>query len=469
MIPSLKDAYWQHYTRLKKAGKPFYPFIVYKDAIAALIVFLIILTLAVLKGAELEARADPSSASYNPRPEWYFLFLFQFLKFFPGSMEAVAAIIIPTLFILLLFVLPFIDSHPLRRHPLDRPISTSIGASVLAGIVVLTFMGARSPLVNPPSAEKPLVAEGQHLVHELQCTFCHSINGRGGTVGPDLAMAPHAQDADWLKQHFENPQHQVPGSVMPELNLLPSETEAIIAYIQDITSATQYSAAAPKLFQDHCIRCHMIAGRGSNKGPDLSSIGSTRDKNWLYQAIVSPQAVGLSEDMPVFQDKLQDAQIEDLARYLAAQGGAGAPAPAPEMQQAAVETGQGTEYTDLAPILFERLCMGCHAIAGQGSDRGPDLSAVGTYRDIDWLRQTIEDPETTIPGAEMPNFADKLSPDAIKDMASYLAAQRNLAAVRQPQPTPTPLMLSFKTHIAPLLESKCLACHGGEKTYADLT
>ena len=250
MKQSIKDTYKQHYARLKKAGEPVYPFIVDKDAITALIVFLAILTLAIFRGAELEARADPSSASYNPRPEWYFLFLFQFLKFFPGSMEAVAAIIIPTVFIVLLFLLPFIDSHPLRRHPRDRLIPTSAGMVILAGIIGLTIMVARSPLVNPPSAEKPLVAEGQHLVHELQCVFCHSINGRGGTGGPDLAMAPHAQDAEWLKHHFENPQQVVPGSVMPELNLLSSETEGIAAYIQGMTSAKHDSAAVEQVFQE---------------------------------------------------------------------------------------------------------------------------------------------------------------------------------------------------------------------------
>ncbi len=459
-----REAYRRRYEALKKAGEAFYPYTVYKDAVVALLVFIVIYTLAILKGAELEARADPTATSYNPRPEWYFLFLFQFLKFFPGSMEAIAAVVIPGLFILLLLVLPFIDRSP-YRHPLDRPVVTGAGLAVLVGIVALTIMGARSPLVNPPSLEKPLVLEGERLVHELGCTYCHSINGRGGLVGPDLAMAPHAQDTEWLERHFENPQEVSPGSVMPPLSLLPTETRAIIAYIQDLTSTTQFSAAAPKLFEEHCIRCHRIAGRGSNKGPDLSNIGSTRDKNWLYQAIAAPLAVGLSEDMPAFQGKLDDAQMEDLARYLAAQRGAGAPAPAPEMQQVAAETAQ--QYTSRAPALFERMCMGCHVIAGRGIDKGPDLSAVGTYRDVEWLRRTIEDPEATIPGAEMPGFADKLSADDIVDLARYLAAQRDLQAVRQPTATPTPLALSYKTHIAPLLEAKCLKCHGGEKTYGD--
>jgi len=469
MSRSLKETYKEHYARLKKAGEPFYPFIVYKDAIAALVVFLTILILAIVKGAELEARADPASASYNPRPEWYFLFLFQFLKFFPGSMEAVAAIVIPTIFILLLFLLPFIDSNPLRRHPLDRLIPTSIGVVVLAGIVGLTVMGARSPLVNPPSAEKPLVAEGQHLIHELQCTLCHSINGRGGSVGPDLAMAPHAQDTDWLQQHFENPQHQVKSSVMPELNLLPSETDAIIAYVQDITSATQFSAAAPKLFQDKCMSCHKIGGLGSDKGPDLSSIGSVRDKNWIFQAITAPQAVGLdAEKMESFQGELIEAQIEDLARYLAAQDGNGGP-PGQQMAQASPDSGPvETNYTPDAPFLFQRYCGGCHMIDGVGGTDGPDLSAVGAYRDAEFLAQVIRNPSDVIKGAEMPGFADKLDEETTLDLANYLTAQMSSDVVAEAKPTPTPGPVSFAQDIAPIFEETCISCHGVYATYVDL-
>lgn len=466
MRQSLKDIYWEQYTRLKKAGKPFYPFIVYKDAVAALVVFLIILSLAVMKGAELEARADPASASYNPRPEWYFLFLFQFLKFFPGSMEAVAAIVIPTLFILLLFALPFIDANPLRRHPLDRLIPTSAGAVILAGIVGLTIMGAMSPLVNPPSAEKPLVAEGEHLIHELQCSFCHSINGRGGTVGPDLAMAPHAQDEEWLMGHFQNPQQQVPGSVMPQLNLLPSETDAIIAYIQDITSATQFSAAAPKLFQDQCMSCHTIAGRGGNKGPDLSAIGTVRDKNWLFQAIGAPGAVGLDgERMPSFQGDLTEAQIEDLSRYLAAQNGQGAPAGG-QVAQALAGGSAAVAYSKDAPFLFQRYCGGCHMINGSGGTEGPDLSAVGTYRDAEFLTKVIRNPSEVIKGAEMPRFDDKLKPETIQDLANYLAAQTSANVVAEAKPTPTPGPVSYTTDVAPIFESTCVSCHGKDKIYA---
>lgn len=469
MRQSLTDLYKEQYARLKKAGEPFYPYIVYKDAIAALIVFLAILTLAVMKGAELEARADPASATYNPRPEWYFLFLFQFLKFFPGSMEAIAAIIIPTLFILLLFALPFIDSHPLRRHPLDRPIVTGAGVAVLGGIVLLTIQGAMSPLVNPPAAEKPLVAYGEHLVHELQCNFCHSINGRGGTVGPDLAMAPHAQDEEWLRRHLQNPQQETPGSVMPQLNLLPEETDAIIAYIQDITSATQFSAAAPKLFQDQCMSCHKIGGLGSDKGPDLSAIGTVRDKNWLFQAIVAPGAVGLdAERMPSFQEDLTEAQLEDLARYLAAQNGAGGPPAQPVAQAPAGDAAATGQHSENAPILFQRYCGGCHMIDGVGSTDGPDLSAVGAYRDADFLVAVIRNPSEVIKGAEMPPFEDKMDPETIQDLANYLTVQTSSDVVAEAKPTPTAGPVSFAKDVAPIFEATCISCHGTNATYASL-
>ena len=72
-----QKAYLEKYAQAKKKGFPFYPDIIFKDAIAALIVFLILGALAYFVGAPLESRADPADTSYTPTPEWYFIFLFQ--------------------------------------------------------------------------------------------------------------------------------------------------------------------------------------------------------------------------------------------------------------------------------------------------------------------------------------------------------------------------------------------------------
>src|SRR5262245_40024066 len=90
------------------ASHPFYPAQALRDSIVVSVVFAALLTFAVAVPAPLDAIADPSEASYVPRPEWYFLSLFQLLKYFPGKLEPVATMVIPGTVIALLFLLPFI-------------------------------------------------------------------------------------------------------------------------------------------------------------------------------------------------------------------------------------------------------------------------------------------------------------------------------------------------------------------------
>src|SRR5512145_1494217 len=120
-----KKAYDEEYRQDKEKGVPFYPDILFKDAVVSLIVFVILVALAYFVGAPLEARADPGDTTYTPRPEWYFLFLFQLLKYFPGQLEVIGVFLIPTLVVVLLLALPFLDRSP-RRHFLSRPIVTVV-------------------------------------------------------------------------------------------------------------------------------------------------------------------------------------------------------------------------------------------------------------------------------------------------------------------------------------------------------
>src|SRR4030042_3222522 len=129
MKPEDRQEYLEKYHKQKEAGVPFFPDILFKDAVIALLVFLALITLAALLGAPLEAKADPAGTRYTPRPEWYFLFLFQFLKYFPGKLEIIGAFIVPTLLILGLLALPFLDRSP-RRHFAGRPLVLVITAII---------------------------------------------------------------------------------------------------------------------------------------------------------------------------------------------------------------------------------------------------------------------------------------------------------------------------------------------------
>ena len=131
------EEYRRRYARLKETGKPFFPHTVFKDVVTACAALFLLLVLARSLGAPLEELADPTDTTYNPRPEWYFLFLFQTLKLFPGRLEAIAAVLVPGLAVLALFLVPFLDRGP-ARHPLDRPVWAVLGFATLGGIAYLT-------------------------------------------------------------------------------------------------------------------------------------------------------------------------------------------------------------------------------------------------------------------------------------------------------------------------------------------
>src|ERR1039458_9008511 len=75
-----KEAYLREYSNLKNQGKPFFPYAVAKDSVMAVIVVLVIIFLAAMFGAEMGPKADPTTTTYVPRPDWYFFFLFEVLR-----------------------------------------------------------------------------------------------------------------------------------------------------------------------------------------------------------------------------------------------------------------------------------------------------------------------------------------------------------------------------------------------------
>ena len=102
----------ERYEAALRKGERFWPDSIYKDLLVSFALFLILVMLATFLGVANEPKADPSDANYIPRPEWYFLFLYEMLKFFPGSLEVVGTFIIPSIAVLALFLLPFIDRNP---------------------------------------------------------------------------------------------------------------------------------------------------------------------------------------------------------------------------------------------------------------------------------------------------------------------------------------------------------------------
>jgi mono/diheme cytochrome c family protein len=318
-MESWHEEYKRRYAELKESGKSFFPYTVFKDVCVALAVLAVLYALAYYRPPELEALADPTDTHYNPRPEWYFLFLFQALKFFPGKLEAVAAIILPGLGVVLLTAVPFLDRGP-KRHPFDRPLWTGLGLAGLAGFFALTWAGMSSPLTNPTEVADPQIAAGRRLYDQMSCAHCHKIGGKGGVVGPALDKVAGAETEEWLTRHFKDPRSVTAGSVMPKMNLLDDEVKVLVAYMKSFQAEEPYTKAAPKLFEENCSACHKLGKEGGDTGPDLSFIGTARDKAFIKKYVEDPSKTKLDSAMPTFKGQLTDVEIEDLARYLSAQG-----------------------------------------------------------------------------------------------------------------------------------------------------
>src|ERR671934_963131 len=137
-----KEQYLREYSILKNQGKPFFPYAVMKDSVMACITLAVIIVMAILFGAELGPKADPTTTTYTPRPEWYFFFLFELLRVVkPPALVFIATIGIPTVALVLLLLLPFFDRNP-ERNPLRRPIATTAGLATIAAMAYLTIVGA---------------------------------------------------------------------------------------------------------------------------------------------------------------------------------------------------------------------------------------------------------------------------------------------------------------------------------------
>ncbi len=117
-----------------KAQETFFPTFLFKEMVVALIVLAVVIGLAYYFPAEMGDPADPTDSSFVPKPEWYFLSMYQFLKLFPGKLEVIGLLLQP-LMLFGLMILPFLDRDPERRPGQRKKMM--IGLSVVCVIAVI--------------------------------------------------------------------------------------------------------------------------------------------------------------------------------------------------------------------------------------------------------------------------------------------------------------------------------------------
>jgi quinol-cytochrome oxidoreductase complex cytochrome b subunit/mono/diheme cytochrome c family protein len=319
--------------------KKFFPGQVFKDTVAVFVAFCILFGLAVMAKAPLGRLADPTDTSYIPRPEWYFLFLFQTLKFFNGPLEVIGAVVLPGLATAVLFLMPFIDRGPLVR------LGKRTFAFLAAGLGVLGWTGltVAAVVTTPPSPEentlevsqnegdlgwRKLTAEelaGLGYFRQENCKACHPGAGKKG-IGPNLAaMAPIHRSVEWMVPHFKQPAQVVPGSAMPPVQLDDAKLKALSRFVLKLTpgdeaaiqSAPQFAVDGAMVYEsNHCGACHQINGAGMQVGPPLDSVGARRDRDWLEKHFADPKSVTAGSMMPPYKFNAKD--MDAICQYLLA-------------------------------------------------------------------------------------------------------------------------------------------------------
>lgn len=362
---------------LKKVDS-FYPVQLAKDVGGVLLMLAIVLVLALREhGAPLDAPADPAS-DYPARPEWYFLSLFQMLKYFPGPLEIVGSIVIPGVAGLYLALLPFWDVAPTRaigpRFKYLAPLF-AIGA----GVFILTAISLRADAHDQPFQKARALAtrradasialakqgippdgplamlrrdpetRGTALFQE-HCASCHRL----GELGPerDKATAPDLTGwgtAEWAMAVMEDPDDshkfgktpykgEMVSVVHPPADpqaaktfhpMAESSRAAIVTFLANEAAEVQdpqHDSAGAKLIAVGCTSCHLFRGQTDDEdsiGPELSGWGSTA---WIRAQIANPgtkatyRAEALKPErkghMPRFDDQLDADDINLLASWV---------------------------------------------------------------------------------------------------------------------------------------------------------
>jgi menaquinol-cytochrome c reductase cytochrome b/c subunit len=230
-----KEEYLREYSILKSQGKPFFPYAIAKDGAMACVTLAVIITLAVVLGAELGPKADPTTTTYTPRPEWYFFFLFELLRVIkPPALVFIATVGIPTVCMVLLILLPFIDRNP-ERHPARRPIATLTAITVIALMGYLTIEGARAGAPGQITLKTaPQYAKGKAVAASSGCQGCHKIgeNGNAGP-GPDLTHIGSRLPRNAIARTLVNPTAPMPAFTTLQKQH-PDEFNALVDFLASL-------------------------------------------------------------------------------------------------------------------------------------------------------------------------------------------------------------------------------------------
>ena len=532
-----KKAYLEKYHQEKEKGVPFYPDIIFKDAVVTLLIFLILAALSYFVGVQMEERANPADANYNPRPEWYFLFLFQLLKYFPGELEVVGVVLLPTLAIVALFLLPFLD-HSAKRHFLNRPVINGLVLLSIVGILFLTFQSIREipPPVDANSGDKVAA------LYIKNCSNCHgaSIQVAPGTnLHEIIASGKHEAMPAWSADLTADQIDALAGFI-----LSPGGSELFTANCGSCHDVSEVVASSPIDLKDALEKGTEFAAHKDQEISDWANTLEPEEKTILLNFLVAPDGQriftvdcspchgaatafsgereqllqiisqgGMHLDMPPWQEKLSQDELNLLAKYvidpstapeadklfkdncsachgervpkaadfdqayqMIASGGAHQSMPiwgqvlTDEQLNALVdytlEAAQGSA-TEVGQQLFGQNCVACHGEFGEG---GPNPSRAGDViapiSSAEYLKTRDDFTLGAIISQGQPNwgmsafgseFGGPLNEDEIADIVSYMRTWETNPPVELPAEVAAE---TLPLEGADIYKEICAQCHG---------
>ena len=344
---------------LTRRTAPFWPGQALRDLLAgAALLALLAWWVGRTHGAELSAPADPGSR-YEARPEWYFLPLYQLLKYFPGQLEIAAALGVPALLLGALAAVPFLDRGK-DPAPRRRMLPLGLVGGVLAGLAVLTALSLREDARSPRYREgvqrakeeaeraRRLALQGvpvaggtavymndplerARLLFREHCQGCHRL----GTMGPELAEQKGPDltrwgSRRWISELITDPDgprafgHTKLVGGMKPVQLDKEPLADLVEYLYSLGGARDADPARVQrgavLFEDrNCDLCHERDGKTAGQGPGLGGYLSAGWTRALLENPASPLYYGSKNDMQAFGKKLTAAELDSLAAFLQAQ------------------------------------------------------------------------------------------------------------------------------------------------------
>jgi len=365
----------------------FYPRQAFLDSLVFLLIFIVLVVLSLKLKAPLGQQADPTS-DYLARPSWYFLPLFELLKYFPGNLTLIPTVVLPGIAFIVLAVLPFFDRKE-ERHPLRRPVATVLMLLGLTGFGGLVILSKYQDAMNPDLRAK-IERQRREELADLDAPFQPEEIGRSLPI--------------------EVPTVRVVGNLRnPVL----------------------------KIYFANCANCHGRDATGGALGPSLIRLASSRhlSKDFLLKYISGHVREPSPDSMPRFQQLSLD-QRGELADWLLklrspdqlSEPGEGAvqkslpSAPKPAAPAAPAKGPEETMVMPGAPEAFLKTCAFCHGNNATGNI-GPSLVGITLKPQLspEDLLKLLDDSRAYGLKDPMPASFPKLSADDKKVIVDWLS------------------------------------------------